>query len=768
MKIEKQQPQESLIAEIIVKYKPYWPVFLLLSLFFISMAFVYIEWAQPKFRATASLIIKDEKKGYEDPSLMESLNLMRSKKIIENEIEVLQSTQNIESIIKELKLYIPIYEQKGWKKRRIYESSPFVMESALPDQLKDSPKELKLKINASADSVEIDAKYAGKTGEWLNTKYGPLKLTITNKEFIFDNNSIYTFHIQSVKTTAKHVLETVKVKSANKLSSVVELEYKDMTPDLAKDVLNQIINRYNEDAILEKNVAAKNAIQFIEDRLSVIGADLTDIERKIEQYKANTGAVDISKQGQLFLETVRDNDKKLSDINLQMSVMDDLSNQLSANTYISGIQSSVLGNIDPVLNQLLASLNNTELDRERLKKTVAVNNPLLISVSDQISKIKNDIFNIIQHQRRNLEAAKKNISFTNANYNGMLYAIPVKERELLELSRDQEIKSGIYSFLLQKREESELSFASNIADSRVINKASSSDLPVAPNSYLVYAIAVFSIIGLPIGFIGAKETLASSVLFRTEIERLTKIPIIGEISYHKKSSPLAVEVGKRSFVAEEFRRLRYALQYYLNDSSNKKILVTSSISGEGKSFISANLAISFSMTGKKVALVDFDLHQSSLGKIFDSVHKRGVSDYLSGNMAIADLPIKIGQYENLYFITSGKSDNDPSETIDGKKTEDLLKYLDQNFDVVIIDCSPLALVTDANYLSKFCSTTIYVVRHGYSPKYILQRLDENNVVNPLSNPVIIFSGIRNRGFFRNRNSYGYGYSYTEGQRRLRS
>jgi Mrp family chromosome partitioning ATPase len=135
---------------------------------------------------------------------------------------------------------------------------------------------------------------------------------------------------------------------------------------------------------------------------------------------------------------------------------------------------------------------------------------------------------------------------------------------------------------------------------------------------------------------------------------------------------------------------------------------------------------------------------------------------------MAELPIKIAQYENLHFITSGKSDNDPSETIDGKKTEDLLNYLDHNFDVVIIDCSPLALVTDANYLSKFCSTTIYVVRHGYSPKYILQRLDENNIVNPLNNPVIIFSGIRNRGFLNNRNSYGYGYSYAEGQKMMKS
>jgi len=759
MKTESHQLQESLLSEMIVKYRPYWPAFLVLSFLFLTAAFFYLEWAQPSYKATASLIIKDEKKGNEEASLVESLNPLRAKKIIENEIEVLQSKENVEEVVKQLKLYIPIYEKSGWRKRRIYEKSPFQIESQNPVSIKDVDLEIKLSFSTENDDVTIGEKFSGKCGEWIKTPYGILKVNIVTNEPFEDNGKQYSFRLFSLKSATESAIERIRVKSANKLSSVVEMEYTDLTPRLAEDVLNQMILMYNEDAVQEKNIAAKNAIRFIEDRLKVLGSDLTEIERKIEQYKANTGAVDISKQGQLFLETVRDNDKKLSDINLQLSVIQDLSNQLHSNSYISGVHSSVLGNIDPVLGQLLTSLNAAELDRERLKKTVAVNNPLIIGVSDQIDKMKDDVFNIIENQKRNLEATRKSLSFTNANYNGMLYTIPVKERELLELSRDEEIKRGIYSFLLQKREESELSYASNLADTKIINKAASAENPVSPNGYIVFAVAFISILGLPVGLIGAKETLASTILFRSEIERLTKIPIIGEISFHRITSPLAVEVGKRSFVAEEFRRLRYALQYYLNDADNKKILITSSISGEGKSFISANLAISFSMTGKKVALVDFDLHQSSLEKIFDSKNRLGVSDYLSGNAVANDLPIKINGYDNLYFITSGKANEDPSESIDGKKTEELMNFLDEQFDVIIIDCAPLALVTDANYLSGFCSATVYVVRHGYSPKFILKRLDDNNLVNPLINPVIIFSGIRKRGFTKDRNSYGYGYSY---------
>jgi capsular exopolysaccharide synthesis family protein len=759
MSKDKQQPDESLLAELIVKYKPYWPVFVILAVCCLTASFVYLKYAQPKYKASASLIIKDEKKGYEDPMLMESLNPMGAKKIIENEIEVLQSRNTMEKIVRQLKLYAPVFEHKGLLRRRLYENSPLSIEAASPDLINEKEKDLQIKISKYNDSVFIDDIYSGLSGEWLNTSHGPLKIKVDRTKINPDNDVTYSFRLYNVQKTSKLIIDQLKVHSANKLSSIVELEYKDCTPGLAEDVLNQIIISYNEDALLEKNNAAKNAIKFIEGRLSVVGTELTEIERKIEQYKANSGAVDISKQGHLFLETVRDNDKKLSDINLQISVMDELAKQLSSNAYMNGIQTATIGNVDPILSQLIVSLNTAELDRERLKKTVAVNNPVLVAVSDQIAKIKNDIFSFIQHQRKNLAATQQNLSYTNANYNGMLYSIPVKERELLELSRDQEIKSGIYSFLLQKREESELSYASNIADSRVVNNASASKIPVSPNNYMVYAIALFSIIALPIGIIGAKETLASNILFRNEIERLTGIPIIGEVSFHKSVSPLAVETGKRSLVAEEFRRIRYALQYYLNKNSNKKILVTSSISGEGKSFISANLAISFSMTGKKVALVDFDLHQSSLEKIFGSENKIGLSEYLSGNATLEELPMGVENYDNLYFITAGKAANDPSESLEGSRSETLLKYLDDHFDLVIIDCSPLALVTDANYLSGFCNTTIYVVRHGYSPKFILKRLDENNAVNPLVNPVIIFSGIRNRGFTGNRNSYGYGYAY---------
>ena len=388
---------------------------------------------------------------------------------------------------------------------------------------------------------------------------------------------------------------------------------------------------------------------------------------------------------------------------------------------------------------------------------------MLISISDQISKIKENIKTNIKDQRRNLEATKNNLFVRNTNYNNLLHDIPVKERALLEISREQNIKSGIYSFLLQKREESELSFVSNIAESRIINHAQALNNPVSPNLMIVFGMALCAVFGIPVTLIGVKETLSSTILYRSEIESMVNVPIIGEIEYHKKSKPFAIETGKRSLAAEEFRRLRFGLKDILKNTNNNKLLITSSISGEGKSYIATNLAISFSLTGKKVVLVDFDLHNSSLGMIFDSNDMKGVTDVLLGKTSIDDLVKPVPGYDNFYFLPSGSPQDEPSGVLENHRSIELLTFLERKYDLVIIDSPPVALLTDAHYLTNLCAATIYAVRHGFTPKSLLKRFEINNAIHPLVNPVIVFNGVKTRGFAGTDNGYGYGYKYGYGR-----
>jgi capsular exopolysaccharide synthesis family protein len=341
----------------------------------------------------------------------------------------------------------------------------------------------------------------------------------------------------------------------------------------------------------------------------------------------------------------------------------------------------------------------------------------------------------------------------------MLYTIPQKERQILEISRDQSIKNGIYSFLLQKREESELSYASTLSDSRIVNYAQSSNIPVSPNKLLVMAVAFGVVLGIPVLLIGARETFSPTILYRQEIESFTNIPIIGEVAFNKSKNDFVVEVGKRSAFAESFRKIRFSLLARGIDARHKRILLTSSISGEGKSFIATNLAISFSLSGKKVVLVDLDLHNSSLGKIFGKQGLPGISNFLTSEKNIEDLITPVSGHQNLFFLAAGSNKEDASELLENGKLDELMKHLEDNYDLIIIDTAPIVLVTDAHILSNYSDVTLYVVRHSTTPKVLLKRFDKNNELTPLNNVSIIFNGVKTRGYFNNNYGYGYGYVY---------
>lgn len=761
---------EVLIVQMLSKYYPYWPVFILLIILSTSGSYLYIKYSVPTYKATASIIIKDEKKGNEESKLLESLNMMNSKKIIENEIEVLQSSPIIEMVVKKLHLYAPIYAKGEIGDRSGYMSSPLIIESKDPLLINDISEKIYFNYNSNNNEVWVGNQNTGNPGKWINTKYGIIRFILNpRKTDITEDQDKYYFQLKPIHNAAENVSENLKISSSNKLSSIINLEYKDKSHKLCEEVLNEMLDSYNELAVSEKNMMAKKTLAFIEERLSVVGTDLESIEKKIQQYKSTTGAVDIGTQGQLFLENVSTNDQRLSEINYQLSLINQIEKQISIQDNISGALPSTIGSVDPTLSQLLNNLVTAELEKEKLRKTVAENNPMLVSISDQINKLKQNIKSSISSQRNSLEASKLNLYETNKNYNNLLHTIPNKERELLEISREQSIKSGIYSFLLQKREESKLSYASTISDNRVINRAKALDNPVSPNKMIVLSAAMIVAMMIPVSLIGARETFSSTVLYRKDIESATSIPIIGEISYNKKNNQQSIEVGKRSLLSEEVRKIRHSLSYIGIDSEHKKILITSGISGEGKSFFAANLAISCSMTGKRVVLIDLDLHNSSLTRIFSGVSNTGISDYLTGQIDEERIINKVNKYDNLYFIPPGEITEDPSELIENGKISGLFNYLNNKFDLIIVDTAPIGLVTDAHVLSPLCDTTIYMVRHTYSPKNLLRRFDQNNEITPLKNPAIIFNGIKNRGFTTNNYGYGYGYnSYYGGNKRKQS
>jgi len=346
----------------------------------------------------------------------------------------------------------------------------------------------------------------------------------------------------------------------------------------------------------------------------------------------------------------------------------------------------------------------------------------------------------------------------------MLQTIPGKERELLEISRQKDIKNQVYSFLLNKREETALTYASSVPDSKIVDWAEASIYPVSPKRVIIYLAAIVVAVVLGIIYVSLREFLTNKIIFRSEIEEFTSVPVIAEITHVSKRNFFIRRPGKmaKMAVAEQFRQLRMALRLYRKQATKKRLMVTSSIGGEGKSFISSNLAKSLASSGKKVVLIDFDMRNPKTSALFNLGDKSGIKEFLEEEKNASDILQKT-EHENLFIIPAGNPAINPTELLLSSRLGELFTYLeDAGYDYIIADTAPIQPVTDAYIISEFCDTTLFVIRHRYTPKAMIKVLDENNKIKALKNLNIVFNGVKSRGIFNKGFGYGYGYGYEYG------
>lgn len=760
--IGSEEKESNMGQQIVSKYLPYWPLFILYALIAFAAAYVYLRYTTPIYEAAATLIIKDERRGGgEDSKLLESLDLIASKKTIENEIEVLKSRALMEKVVKALHLYAPVTQEGKLKAEDAYILSPIKVEALNPDSIEEV-KKVVFAYDKNNQTVILNGKDKYPINQFVSTPYGTLKFTPNKYKYALANavKRQYYFELIEPQNVAAGLLKSLKI-SPNKQSAIIELSYKDPIPQRAVDLLNQLITLYDKVSIGEKNTLALNTLSFVNEQLNGMAKDLDSIERKIQQYKSGAGAVDIGAQGASYLKNVGENDQKLGEVNMQLSMLNQVEKFVNERQNGEMMAPSTLG-VDPSLANLVTQMQTAQTEYDNLKKTVGANNPALKSLEDQINKLKPSIKDNIQNQKQSLNASRQSLSSTNGNYNAMLSTVPYKEKQLLEISREHMTKANQYQFLLQRKQETEMSLASVMSNSRVVDKALAGKVPVSPNKKMIYIMALFGALGIFVGTIIIKDTLTGKIKFRNEIEKMTSIPILGEIAFEKTKNPLIIEKGTRSLAAEEFRKLRVSLSFLGINADHKKLLLTSSISGEGKSFIAANLAVSISLTGKKVVLVDLDLNKPTLSTILNVHYDEGVTEFLMGEKRADEVINKLETHDSLYFISPGSLPENPTELLANGKVSKLIEYLESKFDMVVIDTSPAVLVTDAYILSGLCDATLYVIRHNYTPKLLIKRMDEISQINPINNPAIIFNGVKNRGMFKN--NYGYGYNYVYGNK----
>jgi tyrosine-protein kinase Etk/Wzc len=739
----------------IQKLMPYWPLFVVLVVVMIAGGWLYLQMATPKYESHARILIKDEKKGSEESEELQALDMLTPKKSSDNEIEVIKSNTLINQVVRELNLYAPVYQTGNFRDKSAYTTSPIIV---IPDSLHALKLVKKAPFTFSNGEVRIgNTSYP--LNKWVNTPYGMLQ---------FANNPHYTedtgegqfyFSVVEPRKVVENISSALNVESANKLSSIIDLSITDEVPERGQDVLNKLIDAYNQSLVTEKNVLAANTIKFLDQRLATVQQQLQDIEKKQQNYKSGKGAIDISTQGKTLLENVSMNDQKTGEINMQLSVLNQIDNYVRSKDMSKAIAPTTAGIEDPGLTGMVKNIYDLQLEVESLKKTTGENNPMVVADNEKIEKIRPQILENIQNQRQALNATKQDISNTNGAYSSTLDAMPETEKTLIDISREQTIENGLYTFLLQKKEETALSFVSNDPGSKIVDRAESSDSPVSPNKKLVYlgALLLAFIVGFSIVLF--KESMSRTVMFQHDIEELTQLPVIGEITTDKTKKNIVIGTSERTLIAEQFRRLRTTLHYLDIGNDKRRIMVTSGISGEGKSFVASNLALSMAMTGKRVVLLDFDLNKPTLSDKLNIHMDKGITEYLNGEASLSEILTPTSINPNLFFIAPGNLPESPSELLTNGVAGQLLDELDQMFDHIVIDMAPVGPVSDAYIVSPYCDITLYIVRHAYTPKTFLERLDINNKLNKLSNAAIVFNGVSQRGYGQ---AYGYGYGYVYG------
>ncbi|HEY8688109.1 MAG TPA: polysaccharide biosynthesis tyrosine autokinase, partial [Chitinophagaceae bacterium] len=662
----------SVFLQILQRYLPFWPLFILTTAISIAIAFVYLRSEVPIYVASAKVLLKDPNKAGGDSKILDALNIFGDKKIVENEIVVLKSTNLMQDVVKQLDLYASVYNDGRVRVEELYKSNSPVWFHASPTSIIYPSQKYYFQVDWNRQQVNIDNKAVhfndsvmlNNTVYWIEANPTYLR-TLKGKNYYVQFNSL--------EGAAGNIISSLNAAAISSQSTVINVTLETPVQEKGTDILTKLFEVYNSTGIQDKNQMAAKTLAFIDNRLNLVTSQLDSVEKNVENFKSQNQVIDLSTQGQLFLDNVGNLDKRKSEVDIQLDVLNEVNNYINKKGTKPGTVPAIQLVNDPILGSLLQQLYQAEFQLEKTRSIAGEKSDAVILAEDQVNRLHSDIRENISNIRRNLLSVRENINSNIGTNTNILRQIPQKERGLIDISRQQSIKNNIYTYLLQKREETAVNSASTIADLRVIEKAAAYGpvRPVAKTYYLG---------GLTIGVLFAafiillREQFNRKVLFRTEIEEKTQAPVIAEIMQVDTKNPVVISDGKRTAIAEQFRSLRTNLSFMALSEDAKTTLITSNISGEGKSFISINLAISYTLTDKKVALLELDLRKPRLSKLLNVNRDPGISNYLVGKIPIEDI-IKKTTINNLFVISAGAIPPNPSELILSKKFKEMIEEL---------------------------------------------------------------------------------------------
>ncbi|KAA5264241.1 GumC family protein [Bacteroides faecis] len=794
------------IQEVLFKYIIHWPWFVGAVLVCLIGAWIYLRMAIPVYNISATVLIKDDKKGGNTGGMagLEELGLsglISSSQNIDNELEVLRSKTLVKEVVNQLNLYVSYTDEDEFPSKNMYKTSPIIVSLTPQEAEKLSDPmivEMLLYPQGSLDvGVTIGDKEYQKHFEKLPAVFPMDEGTLaffqspdslmankdTTEESSAQNVRRITAKINSPMKVARVYCENLTIEPTSKTTSVAVISLKNSSLQRGQDFINQLLEMYNRNTNNDKNEIAQKTAEFIDERIDIISKELGNTEANLENFKRNAGITDLTSEAQIALTGNAEYEKKRVENRTQISLLEDLRKYIRGNEY--EVLPSNVGLQDAALVATIERYNEMLVERKRLLRTSTENNPAIVNLDTSIRAMKSNVQATLDGTLQGMLITKADLDREANRFSRRISDAPGQERQFVSIARQQEIKAGLYLMLLQKREENAIALAATANNAKIIDEAIADDIPVSPKRKIIYLIALVLGVGIPVGIIYLIGLTKFKLEGRADVEKLTTVPIVGDIPLtdekNEKDGSIAVFENQNNLMSETFRNIRTNLQFMLQNDK-KVILVTSTVSGEGKSFISANLAISLSLLGKKVVIVGLDIRKPGLNKVFRlSTKEKGITLYLANpDTDLMSLVQPSDVNKNLSILPGGTVPPNPTELLARDGLDKAIEILKKNFDYVILDTAPVGMVTDTLLIGRVADLSVYVCRADYTHKVEYTLINELAEEKKLPNICTVINGVdlkrRKYGYYYGYGKYGkyygygkrYGYGYGYGQENNKS
>ncbi|MBB3187542.1 GumC family protein [Microbacter margulisiae] len=757
------QKEEIDIIELLFFYVTKWRYFVVVIAASLLLAFLYLKIAAPKYQVTGAILLRSDDKSDLASKLSQlgDFGLSLGKKQADDEIYVIKSERLIGKMIGQLGLQKQYYLKQGFKYQEQYPVSPISV--SIPQSLQDSLLgTIEMYITRNNNVYKVNAVYNKDNKEDFSciihkidgTYVTPWGNFTFHQNRSFKNGEKLKINIIPLPNQIESYEKLLSVTLARKESNVIDLSLVVANKQKGRDIINTMISLYNADALNDKSLMAARTAEFVEERLNKISVELSEVESQIEEYKMAHNIADIPDQTKIILASSNEYRKQLTTLEIQLNGVKWVEQQLKTPVDQYALIPSDLGIQDKGLVDIIGDYDVLLLQRLRLLQSTNERNPVLQQLETKIKMVQKNILSSVINIHSTLVIAKNSLIKKNEACLAQIDQIPVIERQYTEIKRQQEIKQNLYLFLLQKREENALSLAAAVTSTKIVDPAFVSPFPIFPKKKVILIVAFLLAIFLTIAYLYIYEIMHNKISSRKEIEKMTSLPILGEIGIFRGEERILIQEGDNSNFSEMFRMIRSNLSFLLAAKQGKRVLVTSSVSNEGKSVVAINLALAMAMLGKKTIIVGMDIRVPRLAEYTHMDVKAGVTDFLANSSASLEkliFPSSLHPY--LSILQSGVVPPNPTELLLTSRVEELFEQLDALFDYIIIDSAPVGLVADTLALNRIADAVVYVCRQDVTPKHSVQHLQNLVQEKHLSNVGVILNGVDMKsGYYR----YGYG------------